>query len=223
METSDKSMRLKLVKLKYEKWCENDDRKFIKILTEEVVRKLMCEIDVKYDNEKSKMRMLDEEEKVRKENYRKDLNENGLNLMKKRKRSGGYKYKLNELESDNEKFKLSKHVEKGCEITIRIDEVCKVTTEKKENVKRNPPTRSISPKILKMSEKFEKGEKSENVSENEMKVSKVKLAVNSFEKMMDDTKARRKKYEVKRRVKLRPEKSEKSENEKQVRLFTLRK
>ena len=64
-------------------------------------------------------------------------------------------------------------------------------------------------------EKFEKNEKSENGSEELKNESRVKQAVNSFETMMGNNEQRKKKYEVKRRVKLRAEKFEKSEKEKQ--------
>ena len=68
------------------------------------------------------------------------------------------------------------------------------------------PTKKVSQGIQKISLIFEKSEKNEIINTPEKKENKVRLMCNSFEEMMQNTGARRKVYEVKKKRKRSVEK-----------------
>ena len=133
----------------------------------------------------------------------------------------GKEYKIINAAGESETDSMRKQNEN--EIVIPVIKIVETgETEKAKNVVRiEKPvkTRKISPRILKISEKFEKSLKQDKQSDTKIIEPGVKKKIDSFENMMSDSMVRRKKFEIKRKSRKISEVDEKDENVASMRMI----
>ena len=115
---------------------------------------------------------------------------------------------LNQEVIQDKKEKREKIKSEKCEIMTKEEkrEKWENNSSEKSSEPKKIPTKKVSQGIQKISQIFEKSEKNEIINTPEKKENKVRLMCNSFEEMMQNTGARRKVYEVKKKRKRSVEK-----------------